>query len=81
MREAAKALEFEKAAEYRDRIRALEQRQIEGVDVVEQAAVEEPACRPEGPLAAPDRLAPVTALDFLFRLPGCLCRGGRISFF
>lgn len=29
MREAASKMEFEKAAEYRDRIRALEQRQIE----------------------------------------------------
>jgi len=29
MREAAAKMEFEKAAEYRDRIRALEQRQIE----------------------------------------------------
>jgi len=31
MREAASKMEFEKAAQYRDRIRALEQRQIEEI--------------------------------------------------
>jgi excinuclease ABC subunit B len=51
MREAAKKFEFERAAQLRDRIRSLKQKDITGLFSIEQAPV--PATEPDSPTATP----------------------------
>jgi excinuclease UvrABC helicase subunit UvrB len=43
MREAAKKFEFERAAQLRDRIRSLKQRDLSGLFTIEPAPVAEPS--------------------------------------